>query len=152
MSFNLDQLTGWYMIGRLTKNIKITIFIAQNRLFYTFGLVNLLNLKVNVLLNCANCNSQKKFQMISTRLFLTFVSVDLLHQMSGLSLYLEKLVQNSPPIHTHTHTQTYTYTHIINLMTYLDRSTASFWLFVLGKGSSGQNCFHQTKCDRLRVI
>ena len=96
---------------RLTKNTKITIFIAQNRTFFTFGLVNLLNLRVNVLLNCANCNSQKKFQMISARLFLTFVSVDLLHQMTGLSLNVEKLVQNSPPIHTHTHTHTHIHTH-----------------------------------------
>ena len=99
------------MMGRLTKNIKITIFIAQSRIFFTFGLVSLLNLKVNVLLNCANCNSQKKFQMISARLFLTFVSVDLLHQITGLSLYVEKLVQNSPHIHAHTDTHTLTHTH-----------------------------------------
>ena len=110
ISFNLDQLTGWYMMGRLTENIKITIFIAQNGIFFTFGLVNLLNLKVNVLLNCANSNSQKKFQMISARLFLTFVSVDLLHQMTGLSLYVEKLVQNSPHIHIHTHAHALTHT------------------------------------------
>ena len=109
--FNLDQLTGWYMMGRLMKNIKITIVVAQNEISFTFGLVNLLNLKVNVLLNCENCNSQKKFQMISARLILTFVSVDLLHQMTGLSLYVEKLIQNSPHIHAHTDTHTHTLTH-----------------------------------------
>ena len=42
MSFNLDQLTGWYMMGRLVKNIKATKFA-------TFELAILLNLKVNVL-------------------------------------------------------------------------------------------------------
>ena len=114
MSFNLDRLTGWYMLARQTKNIKKTIFIAQNRIFFTFGLVSLLNLKVNVLLNCANCNSQKKFHVISSRLFLSFVSMDLLHQMTGLLMYVEKLVQNSPHTHTRTHTHTHThhtYTH-----------------------------------------
>ena len=104
MIFNLDQLTGWYRMGRLMENIKTTIFIARNQVFVTFGLVNLLNLKVNVLLNCTNCNFQKKFQMISARLFLRFVSVDLLHQMTGISPYIEKLVQNSPHLHIHTTT------------------------------------------------
>ena len=105
VSFNLDQLIGWYMMGRLTRRIKRTIFIAQNRILFTFGLVNFINLKVNVLLNCANCNSQKKFQMIYARFFLTFVSVDLLHQMTGL--YVEILLQNSPHIHTHLYTHTH---------------------------------------------
>ena len=110
------------MMGLLTKNIKIAIFIAQNGIFFTFGLVNLLNLKVNVLLNCANCNSQKKFQMISARLFLMFVSVDLLHQMTGLSPYVEKLVQNSPHIHTQTHTHTHTPHHTTPHYTYTHNS------------------------------
>ena len=37
------------------------------------------------------------------KVFLTFVSVDLLHQMTGLSLYVEKLIQTSPHKHTNTH-------------------------------------------------
>ena len=92
MSFNLDQLTGWYMKQQLAKNIKTTIFIAPDRILVTVGFVILLNLKVKVLLNCANCISQKRFHMISASIFLTFVHLELLYQIYGLSLYVEKLI------------------------------------------------------------
>ena len=69
MSFNLDQLTGWYMKQQLAKNIKTTIFIAPDRTLVTVGLVILLNLKVKVLLNCANCISQQRFHMIPASIF-----------------------------------------------------------------------------------
>ena len=46
MSFNLDQLTAWYMIGHLEKNIKQQS--SLQKVFVTFGLVILLNFKVNV--------------------------------------------------------------------------------------------------------
>ena len=76
MSFNqFDQLTGWYMKG----------FIAPDRIFVTSGLNILLNLKIKVLLNCASCISQKRFHMISTSSFLTFVHLEL-YQMNGISL------------------------------------------------------------------
>ena len=65
------------------------------------------------------------------------------------SLDYHYMLKNWFKIH---HTHIHLYTHIINLMTYLDRSTASFLLFFLGKGWSGQNCFCQTKCGRLQVI
>ena len=151
------------MVRPLGENIKTIIYIAQNQIFVTFALVILLNLKVNVLLNCANRISRYDI----CKVFLTFVYVELLHQMTGLSLCVEKLIQTSPNTrtrtrtrtHTHTHTHTlththtHTHTHTLNLMTYLDRSTASFLLFFLEKGSQkGQNCFHQTKYGRLRVI
>ena len=61
MKFKLDQLTGWYTMGQLAKSIKTAIFFARNGIFVTFELVIMSNLKVNVLLNCANCISQKKF-------------------------------------------------------------------------------------------
>ena len=79
------------MKGRLAKNIKTTIFIAPDQVFVTFGLVILLNLKVKVLLNCANCICQKRFHMIFASTFLTFVYLELLYQMNGL--YLELLYQ-----------------------------------------------------------
>ena len=76
MSFNqFDQLTGWCMKG----------FIAPDRIFVTSGLNILLNLKIKVLLNCASCISQKRFHMISTSSFLTFVHLEL-YQMNGISL------------------------------------------------------------------
>ena len=43
------------MKGQLAKNIKTMIFIAPDQIFVTFGLVILLNLKVKILLICANC-------------------------------------------------------------------------------------------------
>ena len=96
------------------KNIKTTIYIAQNQIFVTFGLIILLNLKVNVLLNCTNCISER---YDICKVFLTFVYVELLHQMTGLSLCVEKFIQTSPNTrtrtrtHTHTHTLTHTHTH-----------------------------------------
>ena len=58
MSFNLDQLTAWYMIGHLEKTSKQQS--SLQKVFVTFGLVILLNFKVNVFfLNCANCISQE---------------------------------------------------------------------------------------------
>ena len=139
------------------ENIKTTIYIAQNQIFVTFGLIILLNLKVNVLLNCTNCISER---YDICKVFLTFFYVELLHQMTGLSLCVEKFIQTSlnththartltqtlthpphTPRHTHTNTQTHTHartharTHTLNLMTYLDRSTASFLPFFLGKRS-----------------
>ena len=112
------------------KNIKTTIYIAQNQIFVTFGLIILLNLKVNVLLNCTNCISER---YDICKVFLTFVYVELLHQMTGLSLCVEKFIQTSP--NTRTPTRAHTHTHTLNLMTYLDRSTANFLLFFLGKRS-----------------
>ena len=43
--------------------------------------------------------------------FLTLVSVNSLHQMTGLSVYVEKLIQTSAK-HTHAHTYTRAHTHI----------------------------------------
>ena len=94
----------------------------------------------------------KEVSLNICKFFLMFASVDLLHQMTGLSLYAEKLIQSSPHTHTHPRTHTRTHMHIINLMTYLDRSTARFLFNLLEKGLPGQNCFHQTKCGWLRVI
>ena len=89
------------------KNIKTTIYIAQNQIFVTFGLIILLNLKVNVLLNCTNCISER---YDICKVFLTFVFVELLHQMTGLSLCVEKFIQTSPNTRTRTHTHTHTNT------------------------------------------
>ena len=80
--------------------------------------------------------------------------MDLLHQMTGLSLYVEKLVQNSPDIqqthtHTHKHTHILTHTHIINLMKYMDRSTASFFVFLLGKRFFGTKLFPSNKMRKV---
>ena len=109
------------------ENIKTTIYIAQNQIFVTFGLIILLNLKVNVLLNCTNCISER---YDICKVFLTLVYVELLHQMTGLSLCVEKFIQTSlnthtrthphtdphtppthPPSHTHTQTHKHTRTH-----------------------------------------
>ena len=90
------------------ENIKTTIYIAQNQIFVTFGLIILLNLKVNVLLNCTNCISER---YDICKVFLTLVYVELLHQMTGLSLCVEKFIQTSLNTHTHARTLTQTLTH-----------------------------------------
>ena len=111
------------------ENIKTTIYIAQNQIFVTFGLIILLNLKVNVLLNCTNSSSER---YNICKVFLPFVYVELLHQMTGLSLCVEKFIQTS--LNTHTHARTLTHTPTPPPHT------------------PPQICFHQTKCGRLRVI
>ena len=126
------------------ENIKRTIFIARHWIFVTFGLVILLNLKVNVVLNCADCISRKKFHMISARFFERLPLWT--HCIKWLDYHFVLKIDSNFTSHTHTHTHTH------NLMTYLDRSSASSLFFFLGKGSPGQNCFHQTKCRRLQVI
>ena len=94
ISFNLDQLLVWYMKGQLAKKHqkKKKLLREINFSLLSFRLVILLNLKVNVLVNYANYISQKRIHTISASIFLTFVSVDLLYQMTGLSLYVEKLI------------------------------------------------------------
>ena len=58
MSFNLDQLTAWYMIGHLEKNIKATIFIAES--FCYFWTSHFVKFQSKCFfLNCANCISQE---------------------------------------------------------------------------------------------
>ena len=53
------------------------------------------------------------FKLRKSQLPEVFASVDLFHQMTGHSLYVEKLVRNSPQTNkTHTHTHTHTYTHL----------------------------------------
>ena len=77
---------------KTSKKKKKKLLHEINFSLLSFRLVILLNLKVNVLMNYANYISQKRIHTISASIFLTFVSVDLLYQMTGLSLYVEKLI------------------------------------------------------------
>ena len=80
------------MKGRLQKNIKTAIFIAPDRIFIPFGLVILLNLKVKVFLNLEIPSLKRDFIWYQQVFFLTFVYLELLNQMNGQSLYVEKLI------------------------------------------------------------
>ena len=99
VSFNLDYLMGWYMKEWLTENIKMMIFIAQNWIFWTCHFVKF---ERKHIFKLCKLHLLKQILYDISKAFLAFVSVDLLHQMTGLSLYVEKLIQTSP--HTHTHT------------------------------------------------
>ena len=74
------------------KTSKQQFILQQVEFSLLLDLSFLLNLKVKVILNCANFISQKRFYMISASVFLTFVYLELLYQMNGLSLYVEKLI------------------------------------------------------------
>ena len=92
------------------ENIKTTTFIARHWIFVTFGLVILLNLKVNVLLNCANCISRKKFHMISARFFERLPLWT--HCIKWLDYHFVLKIDSNFTSHTHTHTHTtHTHTH-----------------------------------------
>ena len=56
LNFNLYQLTVLYMKGRLAKKTLSKQRFLLHELI-AFRTCHLLNLKVNVLLNCANCIS-----------------------------------------------------------------------------------------------
>ena len=88
------------------ENIKRTIFIARHWIFVTFGLVILLNLKVNVLLNCADCISRKKFHMISARFFERLPLWT--HCIKWLDYHFVLKIDSNFTSHTHTHTHTHT--------------------------------------------
>ena len=95
----------------------------------------------------------KKISYDICKVFLTFVSVVLIASNGWTITLCWKINSDfTTYTHIHTHIHTYIHTYTINSITYLNRSTASFLLFFLGKGSPRQHCFHQTKCGRLKVI
>ena len=68
MNFNLDRLTGWCMKGRLAKNIKTTIFIAQIE-FSLLWTSHFVKFESKFFLKCGNCIYQKEFYKIPEIIF-----------------------------------------------------------------------------------
>ena len=114
MNFNLDRLTGWWMKGRLAKNIKTTILLHKLNFLY-FWTSHFIKFESKFFLKCANCIYQRNFieylQEFFKRVSVFFYSIKWLDYCYMLKNWFKISTHVNTHTHTHAHTHAHTHTH-----------------------------------------